>query len=299
MSVLIAGVIGIDDIFTPTSEAKNVLGGPVSYSALAASFFGPVNTVSAVGTDFPADFSELFEKRKINLEGVQVIEGKTFRWGGRYEVDGNKRTTLFTELHVFENYQGPVPKNYHGSRYILLCNAAPELQMRVLDQIHKPDFVIADTMNFWIFGARDALMEMLKRIDLLVLNDTESMELSGENNVFKAARWILARGPRFVAIKKGEHGCLLTDGKQTFVAPAVPLDHVVDPTGAGDTFAGGMIGHLGATHDTSFDGLRKAVIEGTILASFSVEDFSVHRLQRLDEKEREHRRQLLREITRF
>ncbi|NDE84831.1 MAG: sugar kinase [Verrucomicrobia bacterium] len=298
MSVLVVGTVGIDRVETPHGERSDLLGGSASFAGLAASFHAPVSLNSVVGEDFPAHHRAIWEKRKIDLSGLQVVQGKTFRWHGQYEQNMNNRRTISTDLNVVADFQPQLPEGQKKLPFVLLGNLAPDLQHSVLDQMQKPKFVVADTMNLWIDIARTRLLELLPRIDLLILNDSEATQLSDEPNLVRAARWLRERGPRYVAVKKGEHGCFLSGPEGAFAAPAVPLEQVLDPTGAGDTFAGGLTGYLAGQKEANLSTLAQGVIEGTILASFTVEDFSLNRLASLSEKEiASRRRDLLRLIN--
>lgn len=298
MSVLVVGTVGIDRVETPHGERSDLLGGSASFAGLAASFHAPVSLNSVVGEDFPAHHRAIWEKRKIDLSGLQVAQGKTFRWHGQYEQNMNNRRTISTDLNVVADFQPQLPETQRKLPFVLLGNLAPDLQHSVLDQMQKPKFVVADTMNLWIDIARTRLLELLPRIDLLILNDSEATQLSDEPNLVRAARWLRERGPRYVAVKKGEHGCFLSGPEGAFAAPAVPLEQVLDPTGAGDTFAGGLTGYLAGQKEANLSTLAQGVIEGTILASFTVEDFSLNRLASLSEKEiASRRRDLLRLIN--
>jgi len=282
MPVLVVGSIALDDIKTPTAEHRQLLGGSASYAAVAASFFGPVHLVGVVGDDFPPQHRELFVTRKIDLTGLETAVGQTFCWSGEYEQNMNNRKTLSVALNVFEKFQPKLPESYRTTPYVLLGNIAPSLQRSVCQQVRKPKFVVADTMDLWISMARADLLELLKEVDMLILNDSEARQLTEEDNVIRAGRKIATLGPRYVAVKKGEHGCLLfgRDG-EFFSTGAFPLDHIHDPTGAGDCFAGGFIGHLARTDDISFANLKEAIIQGTLVASFCVEEFSLRRLEKL------------------
>ncbi|NBS13712.1 MAG: sugar kinase [Verrucomicrobia bacterium] len=298
MSVLVVGTVGIDRVETPHGERSDLLGGSASFAGLAASFHAPVSLNSVVGEDFPAHHRAIWEKRKIDLSGLQVARGKTFRWHGQYEQNMNNRRTISTDLNVVADFQPQLPESQKKLPFVLLGNLAPDLQHSVLDQMQKPKFVVADTMNLWIDIARERLLELLPRIDLLILNDSEATQLSDESNLVRAARWLRERGPRYVAVKKGEHGCFLSGPEGAFAAPAVPLEQVLDPTGAGDTFAGGLTGYLAGQKEANLSTLAQGVIEGTILASFTVEDFSLNRLASLSEKDiAARRRELLRLIN--
>lgn len=284
MSVLIVGSVALDDIQTPIEAHKNLLGGSASYSAVAASYFTPVNFVGIVGDDFPKEHVDFFRSREIDLTGLQQVPGKTFNWSGKYHWDMNSRETLSVNLNVFEHFTPKLPDAYRKTEYVLLANIGPELQHHVLDQTDKPRFVIADTMDLWIDIAKDSLLALLKRVDMLILNDGEARQLTGQTSLIKAGRAILEMGPRYVAIKKGEHGCLLFGPNQFFSCPAYPLEDIHDPTGAGDCFAGGVAGYLASLDgkiEFTFDKLKQAVVYGSVVASFNVEAFSLERLRSL------------------
>jgi sugar/nucleoside kinase (ribokinase family) len=291
MPVLVVGSIALDHIKTPTQEHHNLLGGSASYASVAASFFGPVNLVGVIGDDFPPEHRELYAKRKIDLTGLEVAPGQTFAWSGEYEVNMNNRRTLSVALNVFEKFEPKLPESYRDTPYVLLGNIAPSLQRMVCKQIRQPKFVVADTMDLWIEIARADLLELLMEVDMLILNDSEAKQLTEDDNAIRAGKKIAAMGPRYVAVKKGEHGCLLfgRDG-EFFSTGAYPLETIHDPTGAGDCFAGGFIGHLARTDDTSFANLKEAVIQGTLVASFCCEEFSLRRLEKLNESEIAERR---------
>jgi sugar/nucleoside kinase (ribokinase family) len=300
MSVLVVGSIGLDDIKTPLDEHKNLLGGSASYASVAASFSAPVNLVGIVGTDFPKEHIELFESRKIDLAGLQIVEGETFRWSGEYLWDLNTRETRSIALNVFETFTPTLPESYKSTPIILLANIAPDLQHHVLDQISQPRFVIADTMDLWINIARERLVELLARVHMLILNDGEARQLTSETSLIRAGRKLREMGPDFVAVKKGEHGCLLFGpDEQFFSCPAYPLEDIHDPTGAGDTFAGGLAGYLATQEEVTFDLLRKAVVRGSVLASFNVEKFSLERLKTVTPAEVEERYSIFRRLSRF
>jgi len=303
MSVLIVGSVGLDDIETPMASHKNLLGGSASYAAVAASYFSPVHFVGIVGKDFPGSHIELFESRGIDLAGLQVVEGETFRWSGKYHWDMNSRETLSIALNVFESFSPELPASYLDARFVLLANISPQLQHRVLDQAKQPRFVIADTMDLWIDIAKEPLVDLLKRVNMLILNDGEARQLTGESSLIRAGHSIREMGPEFVAIKKGEHGCLLFGKNQFFSCPAYPLEELHDPTGAGDTFAGGLAGylanHCGDGQEITFERLKAAVVYGTVLASFNVEAFSLERMKTLQLSEVDDRRELLRKLSQF
>lgn len=281
MSVLVVGSIALDTIKTPIEEHADLLGGSASYAAVAASFFAPVNLVGVVGDDFPRAHVELFESRGINLAGLQTVPGRTFRWSGEYMWDLNTRETRSVELNVFETFTPTLPEAYRETPIVLLANIAPGLQHHVLDQARQPRFTIADTMDLWINIAKPELVSLLARVDMLILNDGEARQLTGETSLIRAGKAIQAMGPKFVAIKKGEHGCLLFGQGEFFSCPAYPLEDIHDPTGAGDTFAGGLAGFLSreCPGEVTFAALRRAVVYGSVLASFNVEKFSLERLR--------------------
>jgi sugar/nucleoside kinase (ribokinase family) len=282
MSLLVVGSIALDTVKTPVEEHSNLLGGSASYAAAAASYFSPVKLVGVVGSDFPDSEFEFWKARNIDSEGVQRVNGKTFRWSGEYSWDLNTRETRSVALNVFENFKPVLPKSYRKTDFVLLANIAPALQTHVLQQMERPRFVVADTMDLWIKTTRTDLDALLPRIDLLILNDSEAREMTKETSLIKAGRRIREFGPRYVAIKKGEHGALLFSEDEFFSCGAYPLEDIHDPTGAGDTFAGGMAGYLAGTVSTvRFTDLRKAMIYGSVLASFAVEAFSLERLRSL------------------
>jgi len=281
MSLLITGSIGLDSVKTPLAEHHDLLGGSASYAAIAASFFTPVNLVGIVGDDFPKPYLDLYRKHGINLAGLEIAAGQTFRWSGEYEWNMNNRRTLSIALNVFEKFNPTLPAQYRNAPFVFLANISPQLQMHVLSQVEKPKFVVADTMDLWLEIAREALLELLKRIDCLILNESEARELMKEASLIKAGRGILKLGPKYVCIKKGEHGCLLFGEDLFFSAPAYPLEDIHDPTGAGDCFAGAFTGYLTKAGKVDHATLRKAVIYGSVIASFNVEAFSLGRLQTL------------------
>jgi sugar/nucleoside kinase (ribokinase family) len=288
MAVLIVGSIALDDVKTPVEERFDLLGGSASYASVAAGYFSPVNLVAIVGEDFPADHWSFLQKRGINLEGVQRAPGKTFRWSGEYMWDMNTRETRSVALNVFETFSPTLPDHFKSSDFVLLANIAPDLQLQVLDQMEKPKFVIADTMDLWINIAQPSLLALLKRVDMLILNDSEARELTKETSLIKAGKKIQSLGPRIVAVKKGEHGCLLFgENSDFFSCPAYPLEDIHDPTGAGDTFAGGLTGYLASrgNHDVSFKTLKTAVVVGSVLASYNVEAFSLERMRSVEQKD--------------
>lgn len=288
MSVLVVGSIALDTVKTPFEEHADLLGGSASYCAVAASFFSPVNLVGVVGKDFPNEHIEFFRSRGIDLAGLQIADGQTFRWSGEYMLDMNVRETRSIALNVFEHFTPKLAEGYAETPFVLLGNIGPNLQNHVLDQMAKPRFVIADTMDLWINIALDDLKRLLPRLDLLILNDGEARLLTKQTSLVKAGQQIQAMGPRFVAIKKGEHGCLLFGKNGDFFScSAYPLEDVHDPTGAGDTFAGGLAGYLATMvkGQVTFADLRRAVVHGSVLASFNVEQFSLERMRSLTQAE--------------
>jgi len=278
MSVLVVGSVAIDTVQTPFGLAESVLGGSAVYFSLAASLFAPVRLVGVVGEDFPEDYRELLRARAIGLEGLTVAPGKTFRWNGVYEGRMNRAETRSVQLNVLDGFRPVVPPPYRDSRLAFLANSSPRTQLHVRSQLPDAEFVVADTMDLWIETERAALLELLASVDALVLNDGEARQLSGRDNLLQAAAWICERGPRYCIIKKAEHGALLLGPQGAFVLPGYPTDGVRDPTGAGDSFAGGFMGYAAATKDFSDDALRTAMAYGTVVASFTIEDFGTARL---------------------
>jgi len=302
MSLVAVGTVAFDDIETPFGRAERVVGGACTYIALAASYFvRPVSIVSVVGDDFPAPMLQTLRERGADLEGLQVKTGqKSFFWAGKYYRDLNMRDTLDTQLNVLADFDPILPLSYRNAEYLMLGNLTPKVQLRVLEQLQRrPRLVAMDTMNFWMDTAWDDLQELLTRVDVLTINDEEARQLSGEYSLVKAARAILRMGPRFLIIKKGEHGALLFHGDELFYAPALPLAEVTDPTGAGDTFAGGFMGWIARTGDLSMDNMRRAVICGSALASFCVEKFSVERLLELNDQLIQERVQQFADLVHF
>ncbi|MEO6054690.1 MAG: PfkB family carbohydrate kinase [Chthoniobacterales bacterium] len=301
MSVLVVGSIALDTVKTPVEEHADLLGGSASFAGVAASFFSSVNMVGIVGNDFPSRYIEFFRSRKINTEGLQIADGQTFRWSGEYMWDMNSRETRSVALNVFEHFTPKLAEGYNKTPYVLLANIAPSLQHHVLDQIEKPRFVIADTMDLWISTALEDLTSLMKRVDMLILNDSEARQLTKETSLIKAGYNILKQGPKYVAIKKGEHGCLLFGKDHFFSCPAYPLEDIKDPTGAGDAFAGGLAGYLASldSKEVTFDQLRLAVVYGSVVASFNVESFSMDRLQTIEAKDIEERYRMFRLMSQF
>ena len=275
MSLLVVGTTALDSIKTPYAENPRLLGGSASHAAVAASFFAPPHLVGAVGEDFPRKYINLYRRHGLCLEGLDQLPGQTFHWSGEYEVNMNNRRTLDTVLGVIENYSPTLPAAYTRLPYVLLANIAPDLQGHVLDQMNRPKFIVADTMDLWLNIARPAILKLLKRIDCLVLNDSEAAQLVEEDNVVAALPRIHKLGPKYVIVKKGEHGAILSGPKGLFVAPAYPLKKVVDPTGAGDSFVGGLMGYLAIQKGSLDKNLRAAIIHGTVTASYCCEDFGL------------------------
>lgn len=282
MGLLVVGSLALDSVATPFDKVEEALGGSATFISLASSYFtSPVNLVGVVGEDFPKRYIDLLAKHEIDLAGLQVVPGKTFRWSGKYHYDLNMRDTLLTELNVFEKFDPVIPEKFRDSKFVCLGNIDPVLQMKVLDQMVKPEFVVCDTMNYWIEGRKPELIKLLKRVSVLIINDSEARLLADEPNLVKAAKMIRAMGPQILIIKKGEHGALLFMENTVFSAPAYPMEMIFDPTGAGDTFAGGFIGYLHKTNDLSAENMKCAVIYGSTMASFCVEQFSTGGLEQL------------------
>ena len=288
MSLLTIGTVAFDTVETPFGRAEKIIGGACTYISYAASYFtNEINLSAIVGKDFPEDEIALLRKRGVNLEGLEIKEdGLTFFWEGKYHMNMNSRDTITTDLNVLEDFNPVLPESYKSSKYVMLGNLTPDIQKQVLDQLDGSQELIAmDTMNFWMDIAMDTLKEVIARVDVLTINDEEARQLSGEYSLVKAASKIFEMGPKFLVIKKGEHGALLFHKDQIFFAPALPLAEVFDPTGAGDTFAGGMLGYLAKTRDTSFDNMKRAIIYGSAMASFCVEEFGISKLKKLTKEE--------------
>ena len=288
MSVICVGTMAFDAIETPFGKVDKIVGGSGTYVAYAASnFVTPVQQISIVGYDFPQEEMDELKKRGVDLEGVEIVKDKkSFFWSGKYHMDMNSRDTLVTDLNVLEDFNPVVPESYQGAEFLILGNLMPKLQMSVIDQLTvRPRLIVMDTMNFWMDIAMDDLKAVLKKVDVLLVNDAEARQLSGELSLVKAARKIIEMGPQFLIIKKGEHGALLFHKNSVFFAPALPLEDVFDPTGAGDTFAGGFIGHLAKTKDISFENMKTAIIVGSAMASFCVEKFGPERLKEITKED--------------
>jgi len=301
LSLLVVGSIGTDDIETPFDKINDALGGSTTYISLAASYFtAPVSIVGVVGDDFNKEYIKMLEEHNVDLEGLQIVEGgKTFRYGCKYQYDLNVRDTLFTELNVFEHFNPVIPDKERKSSFVVLGNIAPALQINVLNQLYNPKFVVCDTMNFWIERTKEELIEVLKRVNVLIINDSEARLLSQEPNLIKAARMIRELGPEYLIIKKGEHGAMLFADNTIFSAPAYPMENIFDPTGAGDAFAGGFTGYLHKNQTLDFENMKRAVVYGSVMASFCVEKFSTKGLEDLSYLRIHDRFLEFRELTKF
>ncbi len=286
MSILVVGTVAFDAIETPFGKTDKIVGGAATYICLSSSFFTKkLNLVSVVGEDFPKETIQMLKEKNVNTKGLQIKEGeKTFFWSGKYHNNMNTRDTMDTQLNVLENFEPIVPEEFKDSEFLMLGNLMPSVQKKVLDQMTKrPKLIVLDTMNFWMDLFMDDLKEALKEVDVLTINDEEARQLSSEYSLVKAAKVILAMGPKYLIIKKGEHGALLFNNKEVFFAPALPLEEVFDPTGAGDSFAGGFIGYLAKTNDVSFENMKRAVINGSAMASFCVEKFGTQKLTEINQ----------------
>jgi sugar/nucleoside kinase (ribokinase family) len=299
MSVLIVGSTALDSIKTPKAENPRLLGGSASHAAVAASYFSPVRLIGVVGDDFPKRYLQLYRRHDIDIAGLQILSGKTFHWSGEYEANMNNRRTLLTELGVFETFTPTLPKSHQATPFVLLANIAPALQHHVLDQMQRPKFVVADTMDLWLNIALPDLLKLIKRLDGFVLNDSEARQLTEEDNVFAALRNIHKLGPKYVIIKKGSHGSILSGPKGLFICPAYPLHKVVDPTGAGDSFVGGMMGYLATAKGSVDDNIRRAMVCGSVVASFCCEGFGLNRTTRVKRAHIDQRMRELEKLTRF
>ncbi|MGH7678830.1 MAG: PfkB family carbohydrate kinase [Gemmatimonadaceae bacterium] len=285
MSLLVVGSVALDSVETPFGKADEVLGGSATFFSAAASQLAPVQLVGVVGDDYPMDKLEPLEKRGVDLAGLERVEGRSFRWRGRYRHDLNVAETLETHLGVFSHFSPKIPAQFRKAAFVFLGNIDPRLQLDVLTQVEKPTLVACDTMNFWIESRRPELLKLLEHVDCITLNDGEARQLSEKYNLIRAARWIMGKGPKLVIIKKGEHGAFMFSGDTVFFAPAYPLEEVFDPTGAGDSFAGGFMGYLARSGNVSETNLRRAVIYGSAMGSFAVEKFSIQRLLEVDEEQ--------------
>ncbi|MCK4777914.1 MAG: sugar kinase [Actinomycetia bacterium] len=299
MAILVVGSVALDSIKTPFGKVEETLGGSATHFSCSASFFSPVEIVAVVGNDFPLEHIEFLKSRGIETSGLQIVEGKTFRWKGLYEYDMNQAQTLDTRLNVFEHFHPDLSENHKANKYIFLANIDPELQLEVLSQCPNPKLTVCDTMNYWIENKREALLKTIRKTNIVLINDSEARELMETFSLLEASKKILSLGPEFVILKKGEHGALMFTKNSHFSAPALPLENVMDPTGAGDSFAGGFLGFLSMTDDISEENIRKAVIYGSIMASFNVEGFGLNRLKSLTEKDISRRYNHFKELTRF
>lgn len=299
MALLVVGSIALDSVVTPFGETADALGGAAVFFSLAGVVLHPVQVVGVVGADFPEGHLKALARRGVDLAGVERRPGESFRWKARYSYDLSSRETLDTRLGVFAEFRPQLPSQFRDARFVFLGNIDPELQLSVLDQVKQPQLVACDTMNYWIHSKRDVLLELLRHIDVLMVNDSEARELSGDWNVYRAAHWILGRGPRLAVIKQGEHGALLVDSETTFKVPAYPLQEVFDPTGAGDAFAGGFMGYLARSAEASFDNLRRAMVYGSAMGSFAVEAFGVQRLEQATLPEVHGRVRAFRDLVHF
>lgn len=299
MSLLVVGSVALDSIETPFGIADDVLGGSANFFSAAASLLAPVQLVGVVGSDYPVEDLKFLADRGVDLSGLEQVEGESFRWAGAYSFDLNSRVTKETRLGVFANFKPRIPEKFRDAKWVFLGNIDPELQLDVLEQVNAPMLVACDTMNYWINGKRDALLQLLKRVDLLLINDTEARELSGDFNLLRAARWIHRQGPSMVVVKKGEHGAILYTHDYTFFAPGYPLEEVFDPTGAGDAFAGGFMGYVARAGSIEPSDMRRAMVYGSTLGSFAVEKFGLDRLRDLTQDEIQERVANFRDLTAF
>ena len=299
MSVLVVGSVALDGVETPFGKADRVLGGSAVFFSAAASLFGPVQVVGVVGDDYPLDDLDFLRQRGVDLSGVEQAEGESFYWAGRYSYDLNSRETLETRLGVFADFKPRIPESFRGARMVFLGNIHPALQMDVLNQVSNPEIVVCDTMNYWIEGNRPELVELLSRVDILMINDEETRQLADEPNLLKAARWIQEQGPSIVVVKKGEHGAILFGDDWLFFVPGYPLESVFDPTGAGDSFAGGFVSYLSTCDKLDRGAYRRAMVYGSVTGSFAVECFSVDRFKDLTRAELDARVREFQELTAF
>jgi len=301
VSILVVGSVAFDSVETPFGKADEVLGGSATYFSTAASYFADINLVAVVGEDFPDAHLAFMKERGINIDGLQKVDGETFRWKGRYDYDLNQAHTLETHLNVFESFDPAIPEAYKDAEFVFLANIDPELQLKVVEQVRKPKLVACDTMNFWIEGKREALKRLLGKIDIFVINEGEAREFTGEANLVTASRKILSYGPTTLIVKRGEYGALMFNNNSIFSAPAYPLEAIFDPTGAGDSFAGGFMGYLANTDSGSVteESIRQAIILGSVMASFNVEDFSLDRLKSLTSNDIKERYAEFKRLTHF
>jgi sugar/nucleoside kinase (ribokinase family) len=299
MGIVVVGTVAFDTVETPFGRGENVLGGSATYFSTSASFFTDVSLVAVVGDDFPVEHINFLHSRDINTDGLQRITGKTFHWTGRYGYDLNEAQTLDTQLNVLTEFSPDLPESYRDADYLFLANIDPDLQTEVLDQVRRPKLVACDTMNFWISSKPEALKKVLRKVDIVVINEGEARQFTNQSNLVKAARDIIALGCKRLVVKRGEYGVLMFTADSVFAAPAYPLEEVFDPTGAGDTFAGGFMGYLANTGDLSEEGIRQAIVFGSVMASFNVEDFSLNRMKRLEYREIEARYRNFKALTSF
>lgn len=297
--LLVVGSVALDSVTTPFGKVREVLGGSATYFSYSASFFTTVRLVATVGEDFPDEHLALLKERGVDLTGLQVSRGRTFRWVGEYGYDLNEARTIDTQLNVFADFKPVLPTALKKAPFLFLANIAPELQLDVLRQMQRPHLVALDTMNFWIQGRREALLQVLAEVDVLLINDGEARQLAGEPNLIKAARSVLGLGPRTVVVKRGEYGAMMVSNGHFFFVPAYPLESVFDPTGAGDTFAGGFMGYIASQGVVDQATVRRAIVYGSVMASFTVEDFSLTRLTRLTPAEVERRYAAFQDLVRF
>jgi sugar/nucleoside kinase (ribokinase family) len=297
MSLLVVGSVALDSIYTPFGETADALGGSAVYFSVAAALLHPVQVVGVVGSDYPMAELDRLAPRGIDWSGVERAEGESFRWKGKYSYDLQSRETLETRLGVFASFQPKLPPSARDSQYVFLGNIDPELQLTVLEQVRTPQLVVCDTMNYWIQSKKDVLLHLLRQVDILMVNDGEARELSGDWNIHRAGRWIMERGPKRVVIKQGEFGALLLEPGRTFYVPAFPLEEVFDPTGAGDAFAGGFMGHIAATRDISSDNLRRAMVYGSTMGSYAVERFGIRGFDTVKRDDVNRRVQAFRDLT--
>ena len=299
MSVLVVGSVALDSVETPFGKADDVLGGSATFFSASASHLTQVSVVGVIGNDYPVAQLDQLKKRGVDFSGLEQADGPSFRWRGRYSHDLNSAETLETHLGVFSHFSPKIPEKLRSSPYVFLANIDPRLQLDVLDQVQNPKLVACDTMNFWIQSRRPDLLKLLERVDLVTLNDGEARQLTEKANLVQAAEWIISRGPKHVIIKKGEHGAFMFTRNSVFFAPAFPLENVFDPTGAGDSFAGGFIGYIARTGDLSEANLRRAVVHGSVMGSFAVEKFSIERLMTVSKAEIDQRVRDLRKLVTF
>jgi len=299
VNLLVVGSVALDSVETPYGMVDNALGGSAVYFSVSASYFTDVGVVAVIGLDFPDDHLNFLKSKRIDLRGLKRESGLTFHWKGRYSGDLNEAETIDTKLNVFEDFRPYIPEEYRESSFVFLANIDPELQLNVLEQVKRPKLTICDTMNFWIEGKLEQLKEIIKRVDILIINEGEVRQLSRETNLIKAYQKISSYGPKILVVKQGSYGALLFTPSSVFSAPAYPLEELSDPTGAGDCFAGGFVGYLAKSQDTTEDKLRKAVIYGSVMASFNVEDFSLGRLKTLTIDEIEKRFESFKKLTQF